>query len=605
MKNYFFKRLGILLLLFVMYSVRGQVGINTTTPNENSFLHISEVFNGKRTAKGLIIPRLTTAERDSKWNLSANALTNSEEGLTIYNTDEKCYNYYNSDENSWKSLCGSMGNAKFALDCSTISVNGSYIAGNSLNESNFVVYTIINVSKPGLYSIYTNTVNGYSFSAQGIFTSTGNITVKLVGQGKPVAASTADNFQVTSSGTMTNPGCNFPVTVKSAVSAYSLNCSSIVVNGQYLKGQALSASNTITIGISVSSPGSYNITTPVTNGISFSASGTFLGTGSQQITLIGSGAPTVNTDFPIAINADAISGNTACSASIPVTLPLVTYGMIGIDGTYSWSSVRKTALTNGASFGPNGIVKTLGLSEIWATNNATTASSNITNNPPDIILYFAYSAPNSTSLTAILADYVKKGGVLIYASTSDGAGLNDTRTLLTGIFNLPSSAVNWQNNCTVNCPLSFPNDDNNYVINATLSADPVVNGPFGNLAGKYWSEDNNTNGTIVLSSLPAGSVQVAPANNNWGHTNVNPGSSVVWYNNNYNFFMFGDTLGAAANNTDFGAYPSNFTATGVPLAKQYGNGDNSGSPFVYSSALELNAVAWAIKKAVTSGINPH
>jgi hypothetical protein len=498
-----------------------------------------------------------------------------------------------------------MGNAKFDVDCSSVSVNGSYIAGNSLNDSNFVVYTIINVSKPGLYSIYTNTVNGYSFSAQGIFTSTGNILVKLIGQGKPIAASTADNFQVISSGTITNPECNFPVTVKSAVSTYSLNCSSIVVSGQYLKGQALSASNTITIGVSVSTPGSYNITTPVTNGISFSASGMFFGPGSQQITLIGSGTPTVNNDFSIVINSDAISGNTVCNANIPVTLPALTYGMIGTDGTYSWSNVRETALTNGASFGPNGIVKTLGLSEAWATNNATTAAANITNNPPDIILYFAYAAPNSAQLTSTLANYVKKGGVLIYASTSDSAGLTDTRSLLTGIFNTPNSAVNWQNNCTANCPLSFPNDDNDYLINATLSADPVVNGPFGNLAGKNWGEDNNTNGTIVLNTLPAGSVQIAPANNNWGHTNVNPDSSVVWYNNNYNFFMFGDTLGAATNNTNFGAYPSNFTSTGVPLAKQYGNGDNSGSPFVYSSALELNAVAWAIKKAATSGINPH
>ncbi|MCJ7935656.1 MAG: hypothetical protein MUW56_19025 [Chryseobacterium sp.] len=604
MKNYFLKRLGIFMFLFVVYSMKSQVGINTTAPNTNALLHISEVYNETKTIKGLIIPRVTTTERDHKWNLSANALGAADEGLTIYNTDEKCFNYYNSEENSWKSLCGSMGNAKFTMDCDTVSVNGNYIEGNSLNDSNYVLYTVVNVTKPGLYSMQTNTVNGYSFSAQGVFTSAGNTTIKLTGQGKPAAAAAADNFQVTSSGTTTNPVCDFSVAVKPAVSAYALNCSSVAVNGQYAKGQALNASNTITLSVSVSNPGSYSITTPETKGISFSASGTFSGTGSQQITLVGSGTPTVNSDFSLDINANTISGNASCSTTVPVVLPAMTYGMIGTNSVYSWSNIRQTALSNGANFGPNGIVKTLGLSQAWATDNATTAAANIINNPPDIILYFANAAPNSPQLITALTNYVKKGGVLIYSSTSNTDGLTTTRTLLTEIFNLPGSAVNWQTNCSANCPSSWPNDDNDYVINP-LSNDPVVNGPFGNLAGKYWGEDDTTTGTIILSSLPGGSVQVASANNNWGHTNVNPDSSVVWYNNDYNFFMFGDSIGAAANNTDFGSYPSNFTSAGVPLSKQYGNGDNNGSPFVYASALELNAVAWAIKKAATAGINPH
>lgn len=201
MKNYFLKRFCVFMLSLAIFSVKSQVGINTTTPNTNAFLHVSELNNGIKTVKGLIIPRLSNTERDTKWNLASNALGANDEGLTIYNTDEKCYNYYNSDENSWKSLCGSMGNAKFTMDCSTVSVNGSYIVGTGLNDSNYVLYTVVNVAKPGLYSIYTNTVNGYSFAAQGIFTSTGNITIKLVGQGKPIAVSTADTFQVTSSGT--------------------------------------------------------------------------------------------------------------------------------------------------------------------------------------------------------------------------------------------------------------------------------------------------------------------------------------------------------------------------------------------------------------------
>jgi uncharacterized protein (TIGR02145 family) len=68
-----------------------QVGVGTTTPDASAALEIES------TTKGLLPPRMTTAERD---------VINSgvwAEGLTIYNTDTKCLELYNGTD--WISVC--------------------------------------------------------------------------------------------------------------------------------------------------------------------------------------------------------------------------------------------------------------------------------------------------------------------------------------------------------------------------------------------------------------------------------------------------------------------------------------------------------------------
>lgn len=608
---------NIILILAVLFSalVYSQVGINTAKPNSNAGLHISERKDPASTTapdkyNGVIIQRYTTAERDKMTYADAPTnsvlkLTAADNSLMIFNTTENCYNYWNIDEKEWKNLCGNMGNAKFTFDCTNVSLKGTYVKGKEVDGTNYIAITLVNVTKAGAYLITasSNPENGYSFVGEGTFTTTGVQTVKLYAQGTPIATKT-DSFIISSSGSPTQAVCTVPVAVNPDIAAYALNCSSITVNGNYVKGTPLTAANTITINVNVSSVGSYNISTSNVSGISFSASGVFTSVGTQQIILLGSGTPTVNTDIPVTITGNTISGNATCSTTIPMTLPAMTYALIGNDGTYSWTNVRQTALTNGASFGPNGTVKIMGLTKAWDTNVASTAVANIANNPPDIIIYFSYNAANSAALTNALKNYVLKGGVLLYAANSAGSGLSEAQTLVNGIFNLPTSELAWQTACTVNCGnIAMSTDDNNYLINIINS--PIVDGPFGNLGGKFWGEDNGTTGTVVTKSLPAGSVQVCPANNNWSHVEVNPNYSTVWYNENYNFFMFGDDVGAATSNTAVDAFPSSFTNTGVPLSKQYGNGDNASSPYVYNSALELNAIAWGLRKAAVSGINPH
>src|SRR5690554_3541929 len=68
--------------IFFCFQIHAQVGIGTTTPHESSILDVES------TDKGILIPRLTTAERD------AIAPPADGRGLLVYNTDTSTFWYF-------------------------------------------------------------------------------------------------------------------------------------------------------------------------------------------------------------------------------------------------------------------------------------------------------------------------------------------------------------------------------------------------------------------------------------------------------------------------------------------------------------------------------
>lgn len=590
------------ILLFLMFCILAntmysQIGINTESPNILTELDVRNLINGTDTIpKGIMIPRMTEAQRD-QINVTDASVTNS---LMIYNITEDCYNYYSKIEGEWRSLCGKLGKAQFDFDCSAVGVLGTYIEKQELNSSNRLKF-VVTVTKPGTYDITATTSNGYFFNASGTFVENGTYTIYAEGIGTPLAVG-EDVVSITKNGEDAKCANLVKVPVLSAIAIYSINCSSVVVNGQYLKGRDLTLSNSITLSVNVSRAGSYSITTPVTNGISFSASGN-LTIGTQLITLIGRGAPTVNADFPIIINTNSPSGNNVCTTTIPITLPAMTYAIIG-SGSYSWASAeRLNALTNGGlSFGPNGRVKIVSFTQLWSTSNVNTAANYLNGSftggqQPDVVLYFAYGAAPNAAITTALIDYINKGGCVIYGSADNtSAAVN---ILMSGIFGMTTAQAQVAGGPTV--------DDNTYQV-VNLPNDPVINGPFGNVSGRHWGEDNSSTGSVIMTALPSNSVQIASAYNPYGKPAVNPEYSIIWYNDNKNFLYFGDSVATTTSVSQQNDYPSSYTTGGFPQSKFYGNYPQpSGAPsqYVYNSALELNSVAWAIKKAAVSGINPH
>ncbi|MBA2250891.1 MAG: hypothetical protein H0W12_11950 [Chitinophagaceae bacterium] len=98
---------------------------------------------------------------------------------------------------------GNLGSS--AGTCSPVTVSGSYTAGVPLTPVN-TVQVQVNVTSPGAYSIFTNTVNGVSFSKSGTFISTGVRNVTLAGSGTPVASG-SQNFTITYG----TGNCNFSI----------------------------------------------------------------------------------------------------------------------------------------------------------------------------------------------------------------------------------------------------------------------------------------------------------------------------------------------------------------------------------------------------------
>lgn len=94
MKKYTF-RIALALLLFPAGAAFAQnnVGIGTTTPNASSVLEMQS------TTQGVLVPRMTTAQRL--------AIATPANGLLVYDTNFDCFFYYVAATSTWQNMCTS------------------------------------------------------------------------------------------------------------------------------------------------------------------------------------------------------------------------------------------------------------------------------------------------------------------------------------------------------------------------------------------------------------------------------------------------------------------------------------------------------------------
>ncbi len=209
----------------------------------------------------------------------------------------------------------SVNTSAYTITCSGTKANGTYSAGTATNSANNITVPV-NVTAIGNYSIATNTQNGVSFSATGTFTGTGNQNIILYAKGTPTAGGTF-NYTITG-GTST---CSVSITATAPARAvYTFAgapgaCTLATVNGTYTAQTALTSSNTITTQVNVTSIGLYSITTATASGISFSATGLFAATGTQNVILKGTGTPTAAGTASFTPTDSAVAG---CSFSVPI-----------------------------------------------------------------------------------------------------------------------------------------------------------------------------------------------------------------------------------------------------------------------------------------------
>jgi hypothetical protein len=322
------KSILVLVMFLACCSISAQVGIGTPNPNASAVLDLNS------TTKGLLSPRLTTAQR--------NAIVSPVAGLIIYNTTKKCIEWY--DGTVWYNGCGNQdglpssgGTAVVSgYSCGTASV-GTLEVGT---EASGVTQTITaSVDKIGTYAI-SATANGVTFSGSGTFLGTGSQKIVLTATGTlTVAGSTSYVLSTT-------PNCSF---IRSTVNGTSggtaiisgYNCSDLVGDSYfdtYLKGvlvQGIDVRASKKITVAVATIGTYNISATA-NGVTFSKSGTFNRTGEEVITLYAAGVPaiagsnsfTLNTTPNCSFNRATISSSTfttaICDGSAPTTVVPIT-----------------------------------------------------------------------------------------------------------------------------------------------------------------------------------------------------------------------------------------------------------------------------------------
>ena len=119
-------------------------------------------------------------------------------------------------------------------------------------------------------------------------------------------------------------------------------CSNPNIEGNYFKNIVLGTTHKVTLDVSVSTAGDWNVSTTTINGFKFSGSGNFPATGLQSITLEATGTPaaTGTTNFPVStgtsncnftIQVDSLSapcnpGNNTATFSVAGIGPISFYG---------------------------------------------------------------------------------------------------------------------------------------------------------------------------------------------------------------------------------------------------------------------------------------
>ena len=231
----------------------------------------------------------------------------------------------------------SSGTAVFTLGgapnaCTTPLVSGIYKQGVAMDATNTVVVTV-DVTTIGTYVIATASINGVTFSGSGTFVVTGSQAVVLTGNGTPTQAGSF-TYKPGSN------GCTFPLVVTSGSTVTdavgTLDCAAATLAGTYTQGILLTASNTVTIPVNVTTAGTYSINSSVVNGVTFSGSGN-LALGNQTIVLTGNGLPTNSgaVSFSITLGTSNCSFPITFIAGTPPAEGTLDCASATVDGTYT------------------------------------------------------------------------------------------------------------------------------------------------------------------------------------------------------------------------------------------------------------------------------
>ncbi len=202
--------------------------------------------------------------------------------------------------------------------CLPQSISGTYTKDSVLKASNYIQVSA-DITAIGTYQIKSDTIAGFYFIATGTITTTGVQVINLAGNGIPTSIG-LKTFTIKFDTSI----CKIDINVVAALppnAVFSfINCAGTIFGpGIYTAGTPVGATHTVTLNVSVTTPGPYTINVAAVNGISFSGSGTFIAAGNTQVTLTASGTPVASS--PPAYNFTVTNGTSSCTFSLTVATP--------------------------------------------------------------------------------------------------------------------------------------------------------------------------------------------------------------------------------------------------------------------------------------------
>jgi microcystin-dependent protein len=146
-----FLLLSIMLIIGSICSYSQSIGINTTSPHASAVLHVESV------SQGLLIPRMTTLQRD--------AITNEVEGLLVYDITVDQFCFYNGS--NWLVLNEMVKPA--GADPQTVSHTGNLTVNGNFSTGNITASNIAgaNITASNVTATGTITAAEYALNATG------------------------------------------------------------------------------------------------------------------------------------------------------------------------------------------------------------------------------------------------------------------------------------------------------------------------------------------------------------------------------------------------------------------------------------------------------
>lgn len=551
-------------------------------------------------------------------------------GLIVYNLienddEELCLGLNQWDGEKWNCFQSKLGNAVATLgNCDSLTFVGHYQNNVALTSSNYMTIPL-HVQKAGAYTVTAmpDPDNGYYFTASGVFLTVGYYYLTIPGTGMPIdytpESSNGDLIKITFNDKSLET-CD-PLFIKVEDSSkkplYTMDCSSVNVRGVYEIDRPLNNTNFIelTLKADIEAVGStYIIETNTVDGIYFKDSGLITSI-SQPVKLMGYGMPASLVDKELTITSNSTKSVATCNAKVVMVIPKKRIYTIGHDAGFGYNLAAgggaRKVLTAPANFGTNesSIVKTdmgnytfvvSGITGDVANGAVQQIKDELVNNKPDI-LYITQDAyiTEANGLAASIIDYLNKGGVVVCIWEANPYLNGGAQILFRRLFGNQSIKQ-----------MKGLGAGGGSIYTFTNVNDEILNGPFGDVRGKYWGEDASW--SMTLSNLPVGDIDIYSYATDYAKTGTtaetpDPNNVIAFKHKTLNLIYVGDggftssPSGVPGGNTLICPFYWN-TSTMAPIAKT-GYGAGTAKYDVYNSQMWCNIMAWAIKQAQFNGIN--